>query len=224
MKYVCPCGEELSDENPDTVFWVAPVHELEVMQPLDYLAIVKCSDALLKCGHCERWIVFDSNNDELTRPRMLTRLELIDLAREAELSRMETEQKLLESERKNAEYQAQPQEQAPKVLFAEAVTTSPNTILIRELAVILKQNGIEIGQNRLFEELRDRGYLVKRHGSDRNMPTQRSMELGLFEVKETPILHSDGRVTVSKTPKVTGKKQVYFVNLFQREMTLQLQF
>ncbi|GMA59697.1 hypothetical protein GCM10025859_59870 [Alicyclobacillus fastidiosus] len=106
----------------------------------------------------------------------------------------------------------------PKVLFAEAVSVSQTSILVRELAVILRQNGVDIGEKRLFEQLRDRGYLIKRFGMDRNMPTQRSMDLGLFEVKETPIIHSDNRVTVSKTPKVTGRGQIYFINLFKREL------
>ena len=102
----------------------------------------------------------------------------------------------------------------PKVIFADAVSTAKTTILIGELAKIIKQNGVDMGQKRLFEWLRENGYLIKRQGSDRNMPTQRSMELGLFEVKETAVTHSDGHTTVSKTPKVTGKGQEYFVNKF----------
>lgn len=102
----------------------------------------------------------------------------------------------------------------PKVVFANAVSVSEGTILIGELAKILKGNGIEIGQNRLFERLRQDGYLIKRQGTDYNAPTQRAMELGLFRVKETAITHSDGHVTISKTTKVTGKGQQYFINLF----------
>ncbi len=154
---------------------------------------------------------FEEMERTLSQPRVLTRLELIELARESELAR-------IEAEHKAAEYQFQLQEQAPKVLFADAVTTSHDCILLRELALVLKQNGVNIGQNRLFQQLRERAYLVKRHGSDWNTPTQRSMELGLFEIRETPIVHSDGKVTVSKTPKVTGKGQVYFVNLFAKTL------
>lgn len=102
----------------------------------------------------------------------------------------------------------------PKVVFADAVSVSDGTILIGELAKILKGNGIEIGQNRLFEKLRQDGFLIKRKGTDYNAPTQRAMELGLFRVKETAITHSDGHVTISKTTKVTGKGQQYFINLF----------
>ncbi len=106
---------------------------------------------------------------------------------------------------------------APKVLFAEAVSVSKVSILIGELAKLLKQNGVETGQNRLFEWLRANGYLIKRNGTDFNMPTQKSMEMGLFEIKETVITHSDGHTSVNKTTKVTGKGQQYFVNLFLGE-------
>jgi anti-repressor protein len=108
-------------------------------------------------------------------------------------------------------------ENKPKVIFADAVSVSDGTILIGELAKILKGNGIEIGQNRLFEKLRQDGYLIKRKGTDYNAPTQKAMELGLFRVKETAITHSDGHVTISKTTKVTGKGQQYFINLFLGE-------
>lgn len=107
----------------------------------------------------------------------------------------------------------------PKALFADAVSASKSSILIGDLAKLLKQNGYDIGQNRLFEKLRNEGFLVKgKHRSDRNMPTQRSMDMGLFEIKETTITHSDGRISVSKTVKVSGKGQVYFVNRFLQQM------
>ena len=108
------------------------------------------------------------------------------------------------------------QQDAPKVLFADSVAASKHSILVFDLAKILRQNGVKIGGNRLFEWMRENGYLVKRNGSDWNMPTQRSMELGLFEVKETAVSHSDGHVTLNKTPKVTGKGQQYFINKFLR--------
>ena len=104
--------------------------------------------------------------------------------------------------------------QKPKVLFAESVEASESSILIRELAVILKQNGIDTGEKRLYTWLRENGYLVKRLGSDRNSPTQKSMNMGLFEIKETPINHNSGLITVNKTTKITGKGQVYFINKF----------
>jgi anti-repressor protein len=102
----------------------------------------------------------------------------------------------------------------PKIVFADAVSVSEGSLLIGELAKILKGNGVEIGQNRLFERLRHDGFLIKRNGTDYNMPTQKAMELELLKVKETAITHSDGHVTISKTTKVTGKGQAYFVNYF----------
>ena len=121
----------------------------------------------------------------------------------------------LKEERQEKErLQLQTAQDKPKVVFADAVSVSDGTILIGELAKILKGNGIEIGQNRLFERLRQDGFLIKRKGTDYNAPTQKAMELGLFKVKETAITHSDGHVTISKTTKVTGKGQQYFVNYF----------
>lgn len=102
----------------------------------------------------------------------------------------------------------------PKVLFADSVAASKSSILVGEMAKLLKQNGVETGQNRFFEYLRQNGYLIRRQGTDYNMPTQKSMELGLFEIKETTINHADGHTSVSKTPKITGKGQQHFVNLF----------
>lgn len=103
----------------------------------------------------------------------------------------------------------------PKAIFADAVSASQTSILVGELAKILKQNGVNTGGTRLFSWLRENGYLIKRRGTDYNMPTQKSMELGLFEIKETNVVHSDGHVSISKTPKVTGKGQVYFINKFK---------
>jgi anti-repressor protein len=110
--------------------------------------------------------------------------------------------------------QVQIEHDKPKIIFADAVSVSDTDILIGELAKILKGNGIEIGPNRLFERLRQDGFLIRRKGSDYNTPTQKSMELGLFKIQETAITHSDGHITISKTSKITGKGQQYFVNLF----------
>ena len=102
----------------------------------------------------------------------------------------------------------------PKEIFADSVASSQSTILIGELAKILKANGYETGQKRLFETFRPDGFLIKRKGSDYNMPTQKATELGLFEIKETVINNPDGSIRVSKTTKVTGKGQIYFVNRY----------
>ena len=108
---------------------------------------------------------------------------------------------------------AQLKEQAPKVLFANAVETAHNSILIGDLAKIIRQNGVDIGQKRLFEWLRQNGYLIK-DGQSKNMPTQKAMEMSLFEVKESTINNPDGSVRVTRTTKVTGKGQTYFVKKF----------
>lgn len=123
-------------------------------------------------------------------------------------------------ERKNEkikELETKVEEAKPKVLFADAVETSKTTILIGELAKLITQNGYKIGQNKLFAWLRDNGYLIRRQGTDYNMPTQKSMEMKLFEIKETVVTHSDGHITVSKTPKVTGKGQIYFINKLKED-------
>ena len=106
------------------------------------------------------------------------------------------------------------EEDKPKVLFAKAVEASKTSILIGELAKLIKQNGYDIGQKRLFEWLRENGYLIKRQGTDHNMPTQKSMDLGLFEIKVRTINNPDGSIKTTKTPKVTGKGQQYFINKF----------
>ena len=103
---------------------------------------------------------------------------------------------------------------APKVLFADSVEASKTSILVFDLAKLIRQNGVDIGGKRLFAWMRDNGYLVRRKGADYNMPTQKAMELGLFEVKETAITHADGHISVNRTPKVTGRGQVYFINKF----------
>lgn len=104
----------------------------------------------------------------------------------------------------------------PKVLFADAVSASNTSILVGDLAKILKQNGVNTGQNRLFEWMRENGYLIKKGRADYNMPTQKSMNAGLFEIKESVVNNPDGSIRVTKTPKVTGTGQVFFINQFLR--------
>lgn len=123
-------------------------------------------------------------------------------------------QGLLAAQKLLAEKDKRIEEMRPKEIFADAVSVSKTDILIGDLAKLIKQNGHDIGQKRLFAWLREKGYLIKRKGLDWNMPTQKAMEMKLFRVKETVVTHSDGHTTVSKTPKVTGKGQVYFVNKF----------
>lgn len=110
------------------------------------------------------------------------------------------------------------EEQKPKVLFADAVNASHTSILVGDLAKLLRQNGLDIGQNRLFERLRQDGYLIKQKGESYNMPTQRSMDMKLFEVKESTFTNPDGSTHITKTPKVTGKGQIYFTNRYLCEV------
>ena len=121
---------------------------------------------------------------------------------------------LIEAQSVLAAKDKQIEEMKPKVVFADAVATSHTSILVGELAKILKQNGIDMGQKRLFAWLREKGYLIKRQGTDYNMPTQKAMELGLFEIKEGSYINGSGANITTKTPKVTGKGQQYFINKF----------
>nr|DAV17035.1 MAG TPA: repressor domain protein [Caudoviricetes sp.] len=147
---------------------------------------------------------------EQTLERALTSPDfLIELA--TQLKAEQEQRKQLETT--VAAQNKQMEQDKPKVLFADSVTASSSSILIGELAKLIKQNGVDIGQRRLFEWMRVNGYLIKRKGSEYNLPTQRSMEQGLMEIKETSVVHT-GYTTISKTPKVTGKGQVYFINLF----------
>lgn len=123
---------------------------------------------------------------------------------------------LIEAQNVLAAKDKQIEEMKPKALFADAVATSHTSILVGELAKILKQNGIEMGQKRLFAWLREKGYLIKRQGTDYNMPTQKAMELGLFEIKEGSYVNGSGVNITTKTPKITGKGQQYFINKFLR--------
>ena len=120
---------------------------------------------------------------------------------------------LIQLATKLKEEQEKVKELEPKALFADAVAASDGTCLVGELAKMLRQNGLDIGQNRLFAKLREDGYLGKT-GSNRNVPTQKAMDLGLFRIKETAVTHSDGHVTINRTPKVTGKGQTYFVDRY----------
>lgn len=138
------------------------------------------------------------------------------LAQRPQLSRAELMAQALIAAHDELEHKdRQIAELTPKGIFADAVNASKKSILVGELAKLLCQNSVQIGQNRLFVWMREHGYLIKDpKRSDYNMPTQRAVEQGLFEIKETTVVHSDGHTSINKTPKVTGKGQIYFVNLF----------
>lgn len=145
---------------------------------------------------------FNEMEKKLAEQPKLTRSQLLATALIAAHEELEEKDKQIETMK-------------PKALFADAVSASNQSILVGEMAKLLSQNGIQMGQNRLFQWMRENGYLIKdRKRTDYNMPTQKSMELHLFEIKETSIAHSDGHTSINKTPKVTGIGQVYFVNLF----------
>ena len=145
---------------------------------------------------------FNEMEKKLADQPQLTRSQLLATALIAAHEELEEKDKQIETMK-------------PKALFADAVSASSQSILVGEMAKLLSQNGIQMAQNRLFSWMRENGYLIKdRKRTDYNMPTQKSMELRLFEIKETSIAHSDGHTSINKTPKVTGIGQVYFVNLF----------
>jgi len=126
--------------------------------------------------------------------------------------------KLKEERVRNKRLEEKVQADRPKVLFAESVESSNNSCLVGELAKILKQNNIDIGQNKLFEWLREKGYLIKQKGENFNLPTQYSMELGLMTVKKSIVNNPDGTIRTTHTPKITGKGQIYFVNKFLKNI------
>lgn len=129
---------------------------------------------------------------------------------------IKTFMKLKEEKERRIQLEQEAEINKPKIIFAEAVETSKSSILIGELAKLIKQNGYDIGQKRLFAWLRDNGYLIKiSKRTDYNMPTQKAMDMELFEIKETAITHSDGHISINKTVKVTGKGQIYFINKFK---------
>ena len=151
---------------------------------------------------------FNEMEKKLAEQPQLTRSQLLATALIAAHEELEEKDKRIKL------LTADTERMKPKEIFSDAVSTSQNSILVGELAKLLKQNGIEIGEKRLYAWMRENGYLIKRKGADWNKPTQRSMEMKLFTIKETVICHSDGHTSVNNTTKVTGIGQVYFVNLF----------
>lgn len=163
----------------------------------------------------ERW-VFDEILPSIRRNGMYATPEKLAEMLLNPDAMIQTLQALKAEQEKRKALEAQAEADKPKVLFSDAVSASSSSILVGDLAKLLRQNGVPIGQNRLFARLRSDGYLM-RYGESRNLPTQRAMEQGLFEVKETTIANPDGSIRVTKTTKVTGKGQVYFVNRYLKE-------
>ena len=171
------------------------------------------SSKLPSAREFKRWITHDVIPDIRQHGAYMTKEAIERAITEPDfLIRLATQLKEERAARQEAEMQIEVQK--PKVIFADAVSSSHTSILVGELAKILRGNGIEIGQRRLFNWLREHGYLIKRQGTDYNMPTQRAMELGLFEIKEGSYINGSGVNIITKTPKVTGKGQQYFINRF----------
>lgn len=235
-----PLGEELNirtDENGETLISGRELHEsLKVATPyriwfprmveygftenVDYIAIVqKCTtaqgnettfkDHLLKLDMAKE-IAMIQRTPEGKRIRQY----LIQVEKAWNSPEKIMERALLIAKNNINRLEIENKAMKPKAVFADAVASSEQSILVGELAKLLKQNGINTGQKRLFEYLRENGYLIKRKGSDYNMPTQRSMELGIMEIKETVINKPNGDVKINKTTKITGKGQTYFIDKF----------
>ena len=161
----------------------------------------------------ERW-VFEEVLPSIRKHGMYATESMVDAMLADPEAMIRTLTALKEERAKRAQLEKQAQANAPKVLFADAVASAKTDILIGDLAKILRGNGVDTGQRRLFEWMRENGYLIRQKGSSWNMPTQKAMDMGLFRVKETVVTHADGHTTVNRTTKVTGRGQTYFVNKF----------
>lgn len=204
--------DDVTESNPNTIGVVGGRNPLLVSEPGFYKLVLRSRKPEAKAF--QRWVTHevlpairrtggyvaaraDETPDEIMARALMVAKETME-RQKARLAALEGENEALR----------------PKALFADAVAASDGTCLVGEMAKMLRQNGVEVGQNRLFGWLRDNGYLG-RSGSNRNVPTQRAMDMGLFRIKETAITHSDGHVTVNRTPKVTGKGQRYFIEKFK---------
>ena len=187
------CGHE--DFIPENIFYrLAMKAKSETAERFQAFVADEILPSIRKHG---AYMTKQTLRETLKRPESV--IEILEALRDEQEAREGLERKI--------------ESQKPKVLFADAVSASEQSILIGQLAKLLRQNGVPMGEHRLFQWMRENGYLGK-NGNRYNIPTQMSMEMGLFEIKETAVTHSDGRVTVSTTAKVTGKGQVYFVNKF----------
>lgn len=177
-----------------------------------------CSSELQSADTFEQWVFDDVLPTIRQHGAYLTNSQVEKILTDPDtIIKIATELKEERTKRQLLEFQIE--EDKPKVVVAEAVSETESVILIRELAKILKQNDIDIGEKRLYQWLRENGYLISAPGTDYNMPTQRSMNLRLFRVIEHPVIHDGGYTTMKKTPKVTGKGQIYFLNKFLKPRT-----
>jgi anti-repressor protein len=204
------------------------IQETNVIPESDiYRLIIKAADQSRnpeikeKAARFERWIFEEVLPSVRKHGVYITRSKAEELLNDPEVWAellMKIKREQVEKER----LKVQIEEYKPKAIFADAISSSKDTILIRDLAKLLKSNGIEIGEKRLFERLRQCGFLIKKAGADYNSPTQKSMDLGLFTLTEAAILHNSGETIISKTSRVTGKGQQYFLNYFLPENEVEL--
>ena len=208
--------ETESDFNPDALstsgcYGLAQLNPEYIPEPIFYLLSMKAENATARAF--QRTIAYDVL-PAIRKYGVYATAETAEQLMNDPDFMIQTFTALKNERERRQVLEAQVEKDRPKVLFADAVATAHTSILVGELAKLLKQNGVDTWQNRLFNWMRSNGYLIRREGTDYNMPTQRSMEMGLFEIKETSITHADGHVTVNKTPKVTGKGQQYFIEKF----------
>lgn len=202
--------------------WFDRMKEYGFVENVDFIVIVKNVDDVTAFGGIRKITDHHLKLDMAKEISMIQRSEKGKQARQYFLQlekmwnspEMVMKRALEYADKKVLELQGMIDKDKPKVIFADSVSASKTSILVGELAKLIKQNGVNIGPNKLFEWMRSNGYLIRRKGTDHNMPTQKSMDLGLFEIKETTITHSSGEIRINKTPKVTGKGQLYFINKF----------
>ena len=204
-------ADEVAETNPNTIGVAGGHNPLIVNEPGLYRLIIKSRKPEAKAF--QRWVTHEVLPSIRKHGGYMAGQERMTPEQMLAASMRWLESRIREQEETIASQSAQLEEQRPKVLFADAVSASDGTCLVGELAKMLRQNGVQVGQNRLFARLREDGYLGKA-GQNRNVPTQKAMERGLFRIKETAVTHSDGHVTISRTAKVTGAGQRFFINLY----------
>ena len=204
-------ADEVAETNPNTIGVAGGHNPLIVNEPGLYRLIIKSRKPEAKAF--QRWVTHEVLPSIRKHGGYMAGQERMTPEQMLAASMRWLESRIREQEETIASQSAQLEEQRPKVLFADAVSASDGTCLVGELAKMLRQNGVQVGQNRLFARLREDGWLGK-SGGNRNVPTQKAMERGLFRIKETAVTHSDGHVTISRTAKVTGAGQRFFIDLY----------
>lgn len=204
-------ADEVAETNPNTIGVAGGHNPLIVNEPGLYRLIIKSRKPEAKAF--QRWVTHEVLPSIRKHGGYMAGQERMTPEQMLAASMRWLESRIREQEETIASQSAQLEEQKPKVLFADAVSASDGTCLVGELAKMLRQNGVQVGQNRLFARLREDGWLGK-SGGNRNVPTQKAMERGLFRIKETAVTHSDGHVTISRTAKVTGAGQRFFIDLY----------